>query len=56
MPCVVVGKVRVVVLAVIVDRPNPVPERATVCGEPAALSVIERVALKAAAEAGSKAT
>jgi hypothetical protein len=34
----------------------PVPERAAVCGEPAALSVTESVAVKLAADAGVKVT
>lgn len=34
----------------------PVPDKVTVCGEPAALSVTESVALKLAADAGVKVT
>jgi len=56
VPCVVVGNVSAVALRVIAGAATPVPVSVTFCGEPGALSAIERVAEKAAAEAGLKAT
>lgn len=56
VPLAVDGKVRLLVLRVTESTAVPVPLSATVCGEPVAVSAMLRVALRAAAEAGLKAT
>ena len=56
VPRAVEGKVSAAVLRVTESVAVPVPLSATVCGEPGAVSATLRVALRAAAEAGLKAT
>lgn len=56
VPWVVAGKASVAALSVMVGSATPVPVSVTFCGEPLALSAMERTAEKAAADAGLKAT
>ena len=56
VPWVVVGKASAVTLSLTEGAAAPVPVRVTFCGEPVALSVTPRVAVRAPAAAGLKAT
>jgi hypothetical protein len=56
VPCVVVGKARLVTLSLTEGAAVPVPVRATFCGDPLAVSVTLSVAVSALAVAGLKAT
>jgi len=52
VPCVVAGNARLAVLSFSAGGAAPAPVSATLCGDPAALSVMIRVAASAPAEAG----